>query len=87
MLYYRRAWFFTVNLLGHHGNDLLVRHVDLLRQAASVARKERSVLGSPGPRPPRRLATGLRPFRDNIRAWLTIAVAVLRVEHFSLQSI
>ena len=33
---YRRAWrlggtwFFTVNLLERHGNDLLIRHVDLL---------------------------------------------------------
>ena len=42
---------------------------------ASVARTERSVLGSPGPRPPRRLATGLGPFRDNLGKWLTIAVA------------
>ena len=31
---------------------------------ASVARKERSALGSPGPRPPGRLATGLGPFRE-----------------------
>ena len=23
------AWFFTVNLLGHHGNNLVIRHVDL----------------------------------------------------------
>jgi putative transposase len=35
---YRRAWhpggtyFFTVNLLQRHGNDLLIRHVDMLRQ-------------------------------------------------------
>jgi putative transposase len=35
---YRRAWhpggtyFFTVNLLQRHGNDLLTRHVDLLRE-------------------------------------------------------
>ncbi len=34
---YRRAWclggtyFFTVNLLQRHGNDLLVRHIDTLR--------------------------------------------------------
>ncbi len=34
---YRRAfipggtWFFTVNLLQRHGNDLLVREIDLLR--------------------------------------------------------
>ena len=37
---YRRAWhpggtyFFTVNLLQREGNDLLIRHVDLLREAA-----------------------------------------------------
>ena len=36
---YRRAWhpggtyFFTVNLLERAGNDLLVRHIDLLRDA------------------------------------------------------
>ena len=35
---YRRAfiaggtWFFTVNLLQRHHNDLLIRNVDLLRQ-------------------------------------------------------
>ncbi len=35
---YRRAWlkggtyFFTVNLLKRHNNDLLVRHIDLLRE-------------------------------------------------------
>ena len=35
---YRRAWhpggtyFFTVNLLQRHGNDLLVRHIDVLRE-------------------------------------------------------
>ncbi|HUW27009.1 MAG TPA: hypothetical protein VMV97_00230 [Sulfuriferula sp.] len=35
---YRRAWhpggtyFFTVNLLQRHGNDLLTRHVDVLRE-------------------------------------------------------
>ena len=46
-------------------------------EAASVARKKRSVLGSPGPRPPRRLATGLGPFRDYMCTWLT-ALAVLR---------
>lgn len=40
---YRRAWhlggtyFFTVNLLQRHGNDLLTRHIDLLREiVASV---------------------------------------------------
>lgn len=36
---YRRAWhpggtyFFTVNLLQRHGNDLLTRHIDALRQS------------------------------------------------------
>ena len=36
---YRRAWhpggtyFFTVNLLQRHGNDLLIRHIDALRQS------------------------------------------------------
>ena len=36
---YRRAWhpggtyFFTVNLLQRHGNDLLLRHIDELRAA------------------------------------------------------
>lgn len=36
---YRRAWhpggtyFFTVNLLERAGNDLLVRHITLLREA------------------------------------------------------
>ena len=24
------AWFFTVNLLERYGNDLLIRHIDLL---------------------------------------------------------
>ena len=40
---YRRAWhlggtyFFTVNLLQRHGDDLLTRHIDLLREiVASV---------------------------------------------------
>ncbi|MFC6520033.1 transposase [Undibacterium arcticum] len=39
---YRRAWhpggtfFFTVNLLQRSGNDLLVRHIDLLRDAVRV---------------------------------------------------
>jgi putative transposase len=42
---YRRAWhaggtyFFTVNLLQRHGNDLLVRHIDLLR---SIVRSVKS---------------------------------------------
>ncbi|MBS0567562.1 MAG: transposase [Proteobacteria bacterium] len=41
---YRRAWqpggtwFFTVNLLRRHGNDLLVRHIDLLRRAIAKVR-------------------------------------------------
>ncbi|HJU70493.1 MAG TPA: hypothetical protein VJ603_01470 [Paucimonas sp.] len=41
---YRRAWhpggtyFFTVNLLQRSGNDLLVRHIDLLRDAVRVVR-------------------------------------------------
>ena len=43
---YRRAWypggtyFFTVNLLQRQGNDLLIRHVDLLQESASVGRVE-----------------------------------------------
>jgi REP-associated tyrosine transposase len=38
---YRRAWhpggtyFFTVNLLHRNGNDLLIRHIELLREAVS----------------------------------------------------
>ncbi len=41
---YRRAWhpggtyFFTVNLLQRHGNDLLVRHVDVLREVVRSVR-------------------------------------------------
>ena len=41
---YRRAWhaggtyFFTVNLLQRHGNDLLVRHIDLLRRVVAAVR-------------------------------------------------
>jgi putative transposase len=41
---YRRAWhpggtyFFTVNLLERSGNDLLVRHIDLLRASVRVIR-------------------------------------------------
>ncbi len=41
---YRRTWhpggtyFFTVNLLERSGNDLLVRHIDLLREAVRVVR-------------------------------------------------
>jgi putative transposase len=41
---YRRAWhaggtyFFTVNLLQRHGNDLLVRRVDLLRKIVRSVR-------------------------------------------------
>jgi putative transposase len=42
---YRRAfipggtWFFTVNLLQRHGNDLLVREIDLLRNMVRQVRK------------------------------------------------
>ena len=42
---YRRAWhpggtyFFTVNLLQRRGNDLLTRHIDLLRKAVSLIRQ------------------------------------------------
>ncbi|MGH8354542.1 MAG: REP-associated tyrosine transposase [Pseudomonas sp.] len=42
---YRRAWwpggtyFFTVNLLQRGGNDLLVRHIDALREAVRVVRR------------------------------------------------
>jgi REP-associated tyrosine transposase len=42
---YRRAWcpggtyFFTVNLLNRQGNDLLTKHIDLLRRAVSSVRK------------------------------------------------
>jgi len=42
---YRRAWhpggtwFFTVNLLQRQGNDLLVRHIDVLRHAVEITRK------------------------------------------------
>jgi putative transposase len=41
---YRRAWhpggtyFFTVNLLERHGNDLLTRHIDLLRNTVRLVR-------------------------------------------------
>lgn len=41
---YRRAWhpggtyFFTVNLLQRHGNDLLTRHIDLLRENVASVR-------------------------------------------------
>ena len=41
---YRRAfmlggtWFFTVNLLERHGNDLLVREIDLLRKTVRQVR-------------------------------------------------
>ncbi|MFZ6758115.1 REP-associated tyrosine transposase [Undibacterium sp. Ji50W] len=43
---YRRAfvpggtWFFTVNLLQRHGNDLLVREIDLLRQVVRNVRNK-----------------------------------------------
>ncbi|WP_084612640.1 transposase [Pseudogulbenkiania sp. MAI-1] len=42
---YRRAWqrggtyFFTVNLLERHGNDLLIRHIDALRAAVRTTRQ------------------------------------------------
>jgi len=42
---YRRAWhpggtyFFTVNLLQRHGNDLLTRHVELLRAVVRSVRE------------------------------------------------
>ena len=44
---YRRAltpggtWFFTVNLLERRGNDLLVRHIDLLRACVAAERSRR----------------------------------------------
>jgi len=44
---YRRAttpgatWFFTVNLLERHGNDLLVREFDLLRRCIARVRERR----------------------------------------------
>lgn len=43
---YRRAWhpggtyFFTVNLLQRHGNDMLVRHIDDLRAAVGTTRRK-----------------------------------------------
>jgi putative transposase len=42
---YRRAfipggtWFFTVNLLQRHGNDLLIREINLLRDTVRQVRK------------------------------------------------
>jgi len=42
---YRRAWhpggtyFFTVNLLQRHGNDLLTRHIGLLRRVVAEVRR------------------------------------------------
>jgi putative transposase len=42
---YRRAWrmggtyFFTVNLLERHKNDLLIRHIDLLRRVVADVRE------------------------------------------------
>jgi putative transposase len=42
---YRRAWhpggtyFFTVNLLERHGNDLLTRHIDVLRDVVRAVRR------------------------------------------------
>ena len=35
------CFFFTVNLLERHGNDLLTRHVDLLRSAVRTVRQAR----------------------------------------------
>ncbi len=41
---YRRAWhpggayFFTVNLLERHGNDLLTRHINVLREVVAAVR-------------------------------------------------
>jgi putative transposase len=41
---YRRAWhpgdtyFFTVNLLRRQSNDLLIRHIELLREAVKKIR-------------------------------------------------
>ena len=41
---YRRIWhsggtyFFTVNLLKRHGNDMLVKHIDLLRAAINAVK-------------------------------------------------
>ena len=43
---YRRAfvsggtWFFTVNLLQRHNNDLLVREIDLLRNTVRRVREQ-----------------------------------------------
>jgi putative transposase len=35
------TWFFTVNLLSRRDNDLLVRHIDLLRECVSAERARR----------------------------------------------
>ncbi len=35
------TWFFTVNLLHRHGNDLLVRRIDLLRQCVGAEKARR----------------------------------------------
>ena len=35
------TWFFTVNLLDRRGNDLLVRHIDVLRECVAAERKRR----------------------------------------------
>ena len=35
------TYFFTVNLLERHPNDLLIRHIDVLRQAVKETRKRR----------------------------------------------
>ena len=37
--YRRYRIFFTVNLLERHPNDLLIRHIDVLRQAVKETRK------------------------------------------------
>ncbi|CAH0309180.1 REP-associated tyrosine transposase [Pseudomonas sp. Bi70] len=34
------TWFFTVNLLERRGNDLLVRHIDLLRDAVCKVHRQ-----------------------------------------------
>ena len=47
---YRRAWhpggtyFFTVNLLQRQSNDLLIRHIDLLREAVRAVRYRHSFI-------------------------------------------
>ena len=47
---YRRVWrgggtyFFTVNLMNRDGNDLLIRHIDLLRSAVVLVRRRHAFL-------------------------------------------